>query len=138
MRRRVVEVLGEEFQDSASVVHGVTWHYSHPLERGLDIELKDTVDTAGVTKALDERGVQQRDIKAELEEDGLALVIPELDAGAQGERASIRAEEIAKANGWKLATRTATWLGQERSRESTRRDPQDCKSPSSRKGHHQL
>ena len=45
------------------------------------------------------------------------LVILDLVGGARGDRASPRAEDIAKINRWKLADRAATWLGQGNSRE---------------------
>ena len=45
------------------------------------------------------------------------LVILDLGGGTRGARAIQRAEDIAKANGWKLAITAATWLRQHNRRE---------------------
>lgn len=50
-------------------------------------------------------------------------MIPDLDGGKRGDRASQRAGDIAKANNWKLAIRAATWLGQHNSREHYEGEP---------------
>lgn len=50
-------------------------------------------------------------------EDWVDLIIPNLNGGKRGDRASQRAKAIARANKWKLGIRGATWLGQGNSRE---------------------
>ena len=62
-------------------------------------------------------GFQSWEIKGSIVENWVDVVIPDLDGGERGGRASQRAEGVAKANKWKLGIRVATWLGQHNIRE---------------------
>ena len=113
MRRRVTQTVEKEMGMRVTV-HGVRWHYSHRLERALDIELPAIANAEKVIVQVIRIGFQSWDIRGSIVED---FIIPDLDGGKRGDRASQRAEDIAKANKWKLAIRAATWLGQHNSRE---------------------
>ena len=119
MRRKVTQTIERELGVRATV-HGVRWHYSHPLERGLDTEFPALQDTERIKEQILRAvriGFQSWEIKGSVVEDWVDVVILDLDGGKRGERASQRAEDIAKANNWKLAIRAATWLGPQNSRE---------------------
>lgn len=112
--------MREAFPDCRPVVKGISWHYSHPLERGIDVETDEKIDPEEILKVVLRalrKNRQDWEIKGSIVTDWVDLVIPDLDGGSRGARASQRAEDIAKANGWKLAIRAATWLGQHNSRE---------------------
>ena len=84
------------------------WHYSHPLERIFEIDADKGADQAKkITKAV-QIGQQNCDIKGGVMKDWLGILIPDLDGGVRGERASIRGLEMAKANEWILSLRSAT------------------------------
>lgn len=57
-------------------------------------------------------GQQNSDIKGAIVRNWLDLVCPDSDGNARGERATRRAEDIVRANGWTLSIRSAIWLGQ--------------------------
>ena len=63
------------------------------------------------------RNRQDWEIKGMIATDLVDLIVPDLDRGVRGDRASQRAEDIAKVNKWKLANRTATSLSQHNNRE---------------------
>ena len=106
--------------NSQPTISGITWHYSHPLERGIDVETEEKAAPEEVLKAITgtlRKARQDWEIKGMIATNIVDLVIPDLDGGSWGARVSQRAEDIAKANNWKLVNRGATWLGQHKSRE---------------------
>ena len=49
MRRAVLKAVLKENPGSKIVVHGIRWHKSHPLQRGIDIEVGKDVDEGEIT-----------------------------------------------------------------------------------------
>lgn len=120
MRVFNIKAVEEALPNSEPVIKGISWHYSQPWERGIDMETNKNVTPAAVlTPVLEalKRSRQDWEIKGMIATDFVDLIIPDLDGGARGDRASQRAEDIVKAKKWKLANSVATWLGQHNNRE---------------------
>ena len=100
MRRKVSKTVEKELE-IRTTVHGIRWHNSHLLERALDIEFPGVVDSEKVKEVIVKAmriGFQLWEIKGSIVEDWVDVVIPDLDRGKRGDRASQRVEDIAKAN----------------------------------------
>ena len=90
MRKKLIRVMEMELGIKATI-HGIRWHYSHPLEREIDIEIPGMVDKEMVKEVIVKSpriGFQTWEIKGAVVEDWVEIVIPDLDGGKRGERGS--------------------------------------------------
>lgn len=52
MRAFILKAGEKALPHSQAVVKGISWHYSHPWERGIDIETEKDVEPEAVLKAV--------------------------------------------------------------------------------------
>lgn len=117
LRYRVEAALKKVDPGAQVSVTGTAYHFSRRNERTVTMETKNWTsrnEIAHVVLGATKQVEQNWAITATVVADWVEVIMEEVDGRERGMWAQRRAEEIAKANGWKLAPRAPQWVGQKR------------------------